>query len=415
MSALTATGPTTASHAYALGVLERAGVSWALVRGAEGVDREGADLDVLVAEADLATAVQALETAGYAVLPAVEPYARSLVRRDPATEDWSLIDLTTRFAFGPVPKLRVRVEREVLGRAEWKDGVRRVAPPDAFWLLLLHAVLDHDRFDDRHRRHLTSLLPASRADDVVARVIDTVPAAPVAARLRALVDAADWAGVEQAVRELHGSVAPSGAGARRVVSRVGRISRRLPAMLRRPGISVAIIGPDGSGKSTLVRDLPEGLPVPTRTRYLGLFGAGHRRAPVPGLGFLGRIGRVWRGAIADAAALARGRIVIYDRYPYDMLRARGSESTGRRLRRWIEAHAAPPPDLVILLDAPAEQLHARRPEHSVEELRDLLEHYRSIAAGLDRVTVLDATAPAADVRRAAIDAIWRVYAAHQRA
>ena len=48
-------------------------------------------------------------------------------------------------------------------------------------------------------------------------------------------------------------------------------------------------------------------------------------------------------------------------------------------RRWILAHVLPQPDLVVVLMAPAEVLHRRKPEHGLEEVRAKRARYLELA------------------------------------
>jgi len=73
---------------------------------------------------------------------------------------------------------------------------------------------------------------------------------------------------------------------------------------------------------------------------------------------------------------------------------------------WLLAHACPPPHLVLVLDAPAEVLYARKGEHTVGKLESQRQAYRSLQTRLSNVTILDATREAEHVRRQANMAIW---------
>jgi thymidylate kinase len=76
--------------------------------------------------------------------------------------------------------------------------------------------------------------------------------------------------------------------------------------------------------------------------------------------------------------------------------------------------AGPTPDLTLVLDATGAVLFARKGEHDATHLEDAARRYRSLAERLDAAVVLDASQPAEDVRRAAVDAIWRAQIAGRR-
>jgi len=110
----------------------------------------------------------------------------------------------------------------------------------------------------------------------------------------------------------------------------------------------------------------------------------------------------WRRYLQARYAQARGHLVVFDRYAYDALLPQPQRRNPlKRLRRWLLAHACPPPHLVLVLDAPAEVLYARKGEHTVGKLESQRQAYRSLQTRLSNVTILDATREAEHVRRQA--------------
>jgi thymidylate kinase len=159
-----------------------------------------------------------------------------------------------------------------------------------------------------------------------------------------------------------------------------------------PGFVLAIVGPDGAGKSTLADAVADAAAVPTHRSHLGLWG-GHRARPAPrGLGFVARllrrrwhlqVGRWHRG---------RGHLVIHDRFPTDALLDAPAQAAGRRLRRRLLAGGHDRADLIVLLDAPGTLLATRTggdPRRSEERRRA----YHRALSSLDRIVVLDAARP----------------------
>jgi thymidylate kinase len=175
------------------------------------------------------------------------------------------------------------------------------------------------------------------------------------------------------------------------------------------GLSVALLAPDGAGKSTLARALASYPSLPVWTAYLGLYPRSERRFAVPGVGFCVRVVRQWTHYLLARWHQARGMIVVFDRYPYDArLRPRRSGGRHDRLRRWLLGHVLPPPDLAIVLDAPAEVLRGRKDEQDIEELRRQRHEYLSLAGRLPcRTIVVDAGRSESDVRREVTDLIWQ--------
>ncbi|MFL5712902.1 MAG: hypothetical protein ACJ77W_13600, partial [Chloroflexota bacterium] len=118
------------------------------------------------------------------------------------------------------------------------------------------------------------------------------------------------------------------------------------------------------------------------------------------------IGRVWWVVRASAAAWLdrrRGRIVVFDRYVDDIRSARGPKS---RLRRAMYRTVAVRPDVLLVLDAPGETLHARRPEHTAIEAERDRRRYLAMAAHRPEATVIDATRSPANVAAAAQSVLW---------
>jgi len=173
---------------------------------------------------------------------------------------------------------------------------------------------------------------------------------------------------------------------------------------------VAILAPDGSGKSTLVANLQASFFLPVDAFYMGLYQRGGedlRRLP-PGIRLLARISRLWRRYLSALLSRARGRLVIFDRYPYDALLP-SKKPAGRwgRLRRSVLASACPAPDMVLVLDAPGEVLYARKGEHDPVFLEHQRQGYLRLAKQLPHSVVLAATQEPDSLRREATAAIWR--------
>jgi thymidylate kinase len=176
--------------------------------------------------------------------------------------------------------------------------------------------------------------------------------------------------------------------------------------------SIALIGPDGSGKTTLCRMLEQSSLLPFKYVYMGInYSASNvslpttrlvnwlrsRRTgtqrteekagtgPTPDPGTRRRTGSAramvrtvhllaeeWYRALTAWRYERRGFVILYDRhFVFDFAapdKEIGREPAGKRLHRWLLAHCFPRPDLVILLDAPGELLYARKGEFTPEVL-----------------------------------------------
>jgi thymidylate kinase len=151
---------------------------------------------------------------------------------------------------------------------------------------------------------------------------------------------------------------------------------------------------------------------------MGLTGGRLPRADalrVPGLVLAARLAILWLRWGAGLYHRARGRIVLFDRYVLDGTVPSGADiGPLARASRRIQAAACPLPDLVLLLDASGTTMHARKGEYDGEILESWRIAFRRLEGSVDRLEVLDAERPAEAVRREALAAIWRRYAARWR-
>jgi hypothetical protein len=94
----------------------------------------------------------------------------------------------------------------------------------------------------------------------------------------------------------------------------------------------------------------------------------------------------------------RGRIVVFDRhffldyYHADVENGR-RRGPAQRLHGWMLERVYPKPDLVIMLDAPAEVLHARKPEATVAWLERRRQQYLELAPLVPEFVVVDVDRP----------------------
>ena len=197
------------------------------------------------------------------------------------------------------------------------------------------------------------------------------------------------------------------------------------------GFTVALIGCDGAGKTTVARALEREAGLPVRYLYMGVSpessnrqlpstriahaikrrADGDRAPPSRGVGRARRAGRSalrlanrlaeeWYRQLIAQALLARGSIVVFDRHflaDYHAFDVAGAgRPLSRRIHGWMLMHAYPRPDLVVLLDAPPEVLFARKGEGTLASLARRREDYLGLAgaAGIDRsFAVVSATQP----------------------
>jgi thymidylate kinase len=154
----------------------------------------------------------------------------------------------------------------------------------------------------------------------------------------------------------------------------------------------------------MCRDLPTG----GRYVYMGLWRESSwdpvlARVPGARLGLL--LTRAARASLLVRYHRARGRVVVVDRFSYDIFASADASLGGRVLAAFV-LRAAPTPDELVLLDAPGEVMFARKREHSVEVLETRRQAYLGLGARFPQMVVLDATGSADAVRRTALAALW---------
>jgi thymidylate kinase len=391
----TAGSPTGSPGAYvrASSELDRANVRWLRLR-----DRgDGDEDDVLVAPEDLPAARRALGVAGFHERP--QPghgTHHAFFAYDPATGAWAKLDVVTRIDLGPFQEWRTSLAEGCLARRiDGPDGARPSAD-DAFWTLLLHELVDRPFRGIRREANLRLLAPSARVDGDGAMFVRGITGAWTPQQIVEMVSDGDG-GLADLARSIRAGLTARSPFAVRIGRLRARIARRLAAMeppFVRQGLTVALLGPDGAGKSSLAMTVGDGAPMATRSIYLGLYGGprgarrGGRRVTVRGLGTVRRLVAMWRGWLIGWWHARRGRLVLFDRHPYD---ARlGAPARGlARVRRGILARALPAPDLVIVLDAAPELLFGRKPEHPLAQIEEQRKRYLDLAARTKSAVVVD--------------------------
>lgn len=218
--------------------------------------------------------------------------------------------------------------------------------------------------------------------------------------------------------------------------------------------TVALIGPDGAGKSTIGRKLQEVSPLPIKYVYMGvnlessnlvlpttrlLLEVKRARGQRPDITvprdvyFQSQTRKKFTKRLAEGAKaslrmvnlmaeewfrqlivwmyMLRGYHVLFDRhfyfdyYDHDIANTDPKRPLSSRLHGFMLQKLYPKPDFVIFLDAPSEVLFARKPERTIAILESKRQEYVRLREVMKDFAVVDVSQPVDTVVRQVCDLI----------
>lgn len=413
-----------------LSLLDGRGIAWCISHGYEGLPHSwGADLDIVIERSVSAAGLHSLldshaEEIGARTVGQRGMFVTLAIAQTAGPPQFLMLDFAHDVTCGR--HLLYRGET-VLARRRRMGNIWIPAPGTAFDIIVARAVLKAMSPPD----DWTGLTAHFLADPADTRSVveQRWPQADARMILAAAVSGnwkpvtSDFAGLRRRLAWRSFTQSPAGV----VGSIIREQAARLGRLLRPRGLHVALLGPDGAGKSSVIAALEQALaPLFARSEVRGFAPSLRqllRRGPAdtstphalaprsPAASLLRACYWFICGLLSHATlrwAKARNTLILNDRHFVDILvdpvRYRYG---GPRWPLKLIWKTMAKPDFVILLHGPAEVLQARKKELTVAETARQCEAYLGLVHRISHGYVIDATQPQDAVASAICDILMR--------
>lgn len=301
-------------------------------------------------------------------------------------------------------------DEELLQHRMQEVGVWVLSPQAEFSYLLVKRIFEKGQFERRHRDGMQQLACMLKKDAM--KIATTLLGSSWGPKASDWISGGYWDRLNANVQPLRSAMRlqlykrdPLNA----IRYWIPELKRLVVRFIRPTGIFIVVMGPDGSGKSTLVEKLKE--------QRLGAFrkaasyhfrpalfrlrtsannaSSPHGKPTYPSI--LSHLKVIYYAVdtvlgyfIKIRPLLVRSTLVLFDRYFDDLLidPTRYRFGGSQRLIRMITG-LVPRPDIFVFLNVSEKQLLSRKNEVSAKELGKQLEEYRAYAATLPNAAVID--------------------------
>lgn len=423
--------------------LDRASIRYCVFRDYNQIEvpEESKEIDLLVDPRDMKKLGDLLAKNGFAPLPSWghEPH-NFFVTYNKSLGMWLKLDVITALRFGkPVSALELDFTSSYLTNRTRREIAFVPTTEDKFLVLLLKCIINDKKFNDVRKARLQEMFmeihedpfARERLEKNLTKYLPGILDWPAIAAAFQSQQPEQLLATRKAIRQRLFRQAPLAVMGRHVHTRLMKRISPLLFMMKHHGISVALLAPDGGGKSTLAKSLIAQRHLNARFIYMGE----NQKASNIGLpttpwfkkkkkqkgknplekilvgifNFPNTLLEQWYRLSVSFYYRYRGRSVIFDRYIYDAWLNPRKKSLVKKVRRLLVEGTYPTPDLVLFLDAPGEVLFARKGEHNPEWLESKRQAYLALQRQLPNMLVLDATQSPQKVQKEAIDLLWKFY------